>query len=185
MLLILLTMSKDGECNSVLLDSYISRVAEGDTDALGLLYSSTRTAVYAYALSILKSAHDAEDVLHDCFIAVNSAAGTYVPQGKPMAWIITVTKNLCLRRLREKQRTVPVPEDDPLIRLTVSEDMPTDERMILEECMNSLSDGERQIVVLHAVSGLRHREIAEITGLPLSTVLSKYSRAIAKLRAKL
>ena len=45
-----------------------------------------------------------------------------------------------------------------------------------------LSDGERQIVALHAVAGLRHRQIAALLELPLSTVLSKYARAIKKLK---
>ena len=48
-----------------------------------------------------------------------------------------------------------------------------------------LSDTERQIVVLHAVSGFKHREIAAMLNLPLPTVLSKYNRAIKKLRSQL
>ena len=44
------------------------------------------------------------------------------------------------------------------------------------------SEQEQQIVVLHAVSGFRHREIASLLSLPLSTVLSKYHRAIKKLQ---
>jgi RNA polymerase sigma-70 factor (ECF subfamily) len=49
--------------------------------------------------------------------------------------------------------------------------------------MEALSDTERQIVVLHAVSGFKHREIAAHLGLPLATVLSKYYRAIKKMKA--
>ena len=45
-----------------------------------------------------------------------------------------------------------------------------------------LSDEERQIVVLHAAAGFRHREIADMLGLPLPTVLSKYHRTLKKLR---
>ena len=48
-----------------------------------------------------------------------------------------------------------------------------------------LSDEERQIITLHAVSGLKHRQIAELLDIPLSTVLSKYNRAIKKLRNKI
>ena len=45
-----------------------------------------------------------------------------------------------------------------------------------------LNQQERQIVVLHAVSGFRHREIAQLLQLPLPTVLSKYHRALKKLK---
>jgi RNA polymerase sigma-70 factor (ECF subfamily) len=51
--------------------------------------------------------------------------------------------------------------------------------------MKHLSDQERQIVVLHAVSGLKHREIAAALNLPLPTVLSKYNRALKKLKTHL
>jgi RNA polymerase sigma-70 factor (ECF subfamily) len=57
--------------------------------------------------------------------------------------------------------------------------------LVLREAMTSLSDEERQIVVLHALSDMKHRQIAEVMGMPLSTVLSKYSRAMKKLRNRL
>jgi RNA polymerase sigma-70 factor (ECF subfamily) len=56
---------------------------------------------------------------------------------------------------------------------------------VLDACLGQLSDEERQIVVLHAVAGFRHREIAALLELPLPTVLSKYSRALKKLKALL
>jgi RNA polymerase sigma-70 factor (ECF subfamily) len=48
-----------------------------------------------------------------------------------------------------------------------------------------LSEEDRQIIVLHAVSGMKHREIAQIMHLPVSTVLSKYRRSLQKLRTAL
>jgi len=40
-------------------------------------------------------------------------------------------------------------------------------------------------LILHAVTGLKHREIAEMMGMPLATVLSKYARSLKKLKAQL
>ena len=54
--------------------------------ALADLYNRTRPAVYGFALSIVKNAHDAEDILHDACLQVWNAAGGYRRQGKPMAW---------------------------------------------------------------------------------------------------
>ena len=48
--------------------------------------------------------------------------------------------------------------------------------------MRNLSEEERQIVMLHAVAGFKHREIAATLDLPLATVLSKYNRALKKLK---
>ena len=57
-----------------------------------------------------------------------------------------------------------------------------EDRSILVTCMEQLSDEERQIVMLHAAVGFKHREIARIMELPLSTVLSKYARALKRLK---
>ena len=50
------------------------------------------------------------------------------------------------------------------------------------EQFSKLNEQERQILMLHAVTGLKHREIAEIMGIPLATVLSKYARSLKKLK---
>ena len=55
--------------------------------------------------------------------------------------------------------------------------------MVLSSVLEKLSDDERQIVMLHAISGLKHREIAEMLDTPQATVISKYNRALGKLRA--
>ena len=60
-----------------------------------------------------------------------------------------------------------------------------EERLLLEAAFKQISDQERNIIVLHVLSGLKHREIAQILDLPLATVLSKYHRAIKKLKGLL
>ena len=66
--------------------------------------------------------------------------------------------------------------------LQACESASPEDRLILTECMKLLSDEERQIVILHAVAGFKHRETAKLLELPLSTVLSKYNRAMKKLK---
>lgn len=74
----------------------MAQIAKGDRDTLGALYHQANTAVYSFALSILKNTSDAEDALHDCFLDIYQAAEHYRPQGKPMAWIFTIVRNRCL-----------------------------------------------------------------------------------------
>ena len=52
----------------------------------------------------------------------------------------------------------------------------------VREVLSLLSESEREIVVMHAMWGFKHREIAKQLGMPLATVLSKYNRSIKKLR---
>ena len=156
-------------------------VGQGDPEAFEVLYRSTEKAVYALALSILRNPHDAEDIVQETYLKVRAAAHLYVPQGKPLAWLFTITKNLCRDLLRGHSRTEAAPdwaEDD--LRFSYVSD-PTD-RLVLEAALKALGEEERQVVLLHAASGLKHREIARDLGLPLSTVLSRYSRALKKLQ---
>ena len=164
------------------LEDCIARIAGGDKDALADLYSRTRPAVYGFALSIVKNAHDAEDILHDACLQVWNAAGGYRRQGKPMAWIFTIVRNRCLQKLRERTRTADIPSEDWEPYLQSRESITPEDRLLIGICMERLNQQERQIVVLHAVSGFRHREIAQLLQLPLPTVLSKYHRALKKLK---
>ena len=107
-----------------------------------------------------------------------------MPQGKPLAWLFTITRNLCRDLQRNKSRDGQTPEDlENDARFSYISD-PTD-RLVLEAALKALGDEERQIVLLHAVSGLKHREIAADLGLPLSTVLSRYNRSLKKLQRSL
>ena len=57
--------------------------------------------------------------------------------------------------------------------------------MVLEKVLHTLTDSERQIVMLHALSGLKHREVADLLGIPQATAISRYNRALAKLRTSM
>ena len=101
-----------------------------------------------------------------------------------MAWIMTIAKNLCYMRLRQQSKTDSLPEQwDNLIAW--NEEATTIDRVVLQQCMSRLTDEQRQIVVLHAVAGLKHRETASMLRIPLATALSLYRRALKKLKVEL
>ena len=163
----------------------ILRLSGGDPAAMTPLYEATKDAVFGYALSVLKHREDAEDVTHDCFVSVYRTAPSYRPLGKPMAWIITIARNLCRMKLRDRKKYAELPEEDWETVLEDTSRRDPDDRIVLKACMERLSDEEREILVLHTVSGLKHREIAELYGMPLGTVLSKYKRTLAKMNGYL
>ena len=164
------------------LERWLAEIATGSKKALEELYHHTSSSIYSFSLSILKNSQDSEDVLHDCYVQIWLAAGSYQPLGKPMAWILTITRNLCFKKLRERKQSSDLPEEEWSFSLTAPDSLSSEERILLQEALARLSDEERQIVVLHAVSGFKHREIAAFLTMPLSTVLSKYNRAIKKLQ---
>lgn len=165
-------------------ENLIIRMAGHDGDAFRELYQQTSGVVYGFAMSILRNKHDAEDVMHDAFIKIYQGAVTYRPSGNPMAWILTIVRNICLNKIRAGKVCEDLSEYDDLAGDRIDSEAVLD-RMVLEAAMNILEAEERQIVVLHAMTGFKHKEIAEILDLPTGTVLSKYNRALKKMRKEI
>lgn len=180
--MLFMTLASTGYSEAGVLEALLARIAAGDRDALGEIYELTHGAVFGFAMSMSHTPADAEDILHDTYLAVFSSAGNYSAKGKPMAWIMTIAKNLARMRMRKAKRLVDAPDNDWSSYLSAKHGVSPYERILLQTAMKVLSDDEQQIVMLHAVSGMKHREIAKILDMPTATVLSKYSRAIKKLR---
>lgn len=174
-----------GSESAEILEKQLVQIAGRDKDALGMLYERTKSAVYGFVLSILKNTQDAEDALQETYIQIYASAGGYTSWGKPMAWILTIARNLALMKLRDRKKIAHVPEEDWERYYHEAPGLSQEDRMVLEAVMGTLSGEELQIVMLHVTAGFKHREISSLLELPLSTVLSKYHRAIKKLKAKL
>ena len=158
-------------------------IAAGEREALAALYQRTRTAVYGLALSYLRNAHDAQDLTQDVYVQVWDCAAQYRPNGSPMGWLLAVCRNLCLMRLRREEHHAALSEEEWDAIPTPECGLDTEERVLLQNALESLGEEERRIVLLHAVTGLKHREIAALLELALPTVLSKYHRALKKMRS--
>ena len=165
------------------LQQSLLRVAGGDRDALAELYQRTRSAVYGLALSYLKNAQDAQDLTQDVYVQVWDCAEQYRPTGSPMGWLLAVCRNLCLMHLRREERHAALSEEEWDAIPAQECGLDADERALLQGALARLADEERRIVLLHAVTGMKHREIAALLELPLPTVLSKYHRALKKMRS--
>lgn len=136
-------------------------------------------------MSYVKNAHDAQDLTQDAFVRIWEKAPQYRPQGSPMAWILAVAPEpgadgFAAERTSggsERGGVDAIPAEGPALS--------PEERELLQTALAALEEQERRIVVLHAVTGLKHREIAQLLELPLATVLSKYHRALKKLKVRL
>ena len=165
------------------LQQLLIHIAGGEREALAELYQRTRAAVYGLALSYLKNAHDAQDLMQDVYVQVWDCAEQYRLTGSPMGWLLAVCRNLCLMRLRREERHAALSEEEWDAIPARECGLDADERALLQGALASLADEERRVVLLHAVTGLKHREIAVLLELPLPTVLSKYHRALKKMRS--
>ena len=123
-----------------LLEQHLADIAAGDKQALAQLYEATSSAVFGFALSILKNPHSAEDVLQDCFVRIFRSAPSYQPEGKPMAWILTITRNLCLQVLRKDGATADLPQEEWEAFMGTRDDLSVEEWC----CWNRVSNCCRQ-----------------------------------------
>ena len=158
--------------NNISLDDYIKDIAKGNMSALEMLYNNTRTIVFGYAFSILKNITEAEDVMQDVYLNVYKHANLYSSKNKPLSWIITITRNLALEKIRKNKR-MTYDNIDTLEHLLKAKDISYD-KVLLKTILEELNDEERQIIILNSMCGFTFLEIGRMLNLKLSTVLSKY-----------
>ena len=162
-----------------ILDSYLKRISYKDKDALVSLYMETKTSVYAYALSILKNKSLAEEVMQEVYIKIYENAYLYNSKDKPLSWILTIVKNTSLMKLRKEKVT----EDIDLFKEKIGKKDNINSKLFLSYLFDKISKEERDIIILHIVSGFKFKEISTFLNIPLGTVLSKYKRSLSKLKS--
>lgn len=158
------------------------RIGKGDNTALDELYHLTERTLYAFTVSLTRDHDMALEIMQETYLKILSAAHLYKPMGKPLAWMFTITKNLYYSEVKKRGRydvqdPMEISNDRRFSYVTDAED-----RMVLEGVLKKLTEEEREIIMLYAVSGMKHREIAENLDMKLSTLLSKYHRGLKKLK---
>lgn len=167
-------------------------VAEGDVRALGELYDRYSPTLFPIALRILRERSEAEDVLHDSFVAVSERAGQYAPdRGTVIAWLVTLVRNLSIDRTRRRDRRgtlareVLPHEPPPSVRDPERLTSEASEREKIRRALASLPEPQRQTLEIAFFEGLSYPEIAARENVPLGTIKSRAARALAALREAL
>ena len=149
-------------------------------------YRSTGRAVYGYLRGMTRDAHRAEDLLQETFLRLLRNGAPY-GRGVLKPWLFKVAHNLAVDELRESARaaaplTADVADtgDGPAQAAERSEAF---ERV--REAARSLPAAQREVLVLRFASGLKFREIAEVTEAPLGTVLARARRGLLRLHGEL
>ena len=157
------------------------RILGGEQDAFRELYEITYKPLYAFLLSHTLNSEDAQDLLQDTYIQVYKNCHLYRKQGNPMAWMMKIAKNLFLMKCRRNKGT----EDNfEILENDIGfEDMThIENRIVLEKMFEQLSVEDRNMIIMHDIGGLKHREIAKLLDMPLGTVMARYHRGIRKLQ---
>lgn len=170
----------------------IQRLCQGDEGAVGELYDRYAAVAYGLALKIIREEPEAQDVVHDAFVAIVERAAQYrAERGTVAAWLTTTVRNLALDRMRRRVRRAQITEEDlrhePVELSADPEALAWIERdrEAVRGALSRLSPSQRETLEIAFFEGLSYPEIAEREGVPLGTVKSRAARALAALRSVL
>lgn len=171
---------------------------EGDTGALDELIGRHKSRLYAYLLRLSRDRDAADDLLQEVFIKVIKKLDSYGEREKFSAWLFTVAHHAVMdhfrsgSRRREESLDAAGEESVPLTDILVSREPGPDKLLeeaeraaALQAAFDRLSADQREIFLMRHYSGLSFKEIADILGVPIGTVLARMSRAMARMRQEM
>ncbi len=178
-------MNEDRRADAQLAD----RIRIGDTEALGELYDRYAGTATATALRVVGSREDAEDVVHDAFVAVWRKIDRFdAERGALRAWLMTVVRNRAIDRVRARRASIDLDDADERSLLRTGPNPTMEEALTrasagdLRAAMASLPDDQRRALELAYFEGYTYREVAELTGVPAGTANGRLRLALGKLR---
>jgi RNA polymerase sigma-70 factor (ECF subfamily) len=178
-------------------EQLLERTAAGDRAALDDLFRRYRQPAYRVAFRLLGNEADALDAVQEGFIKALTHLQGFQGRSSFKTWLLRVVSNaaLDLGRQRGRRETLSLdsarasdgPEVVPQQLLSADESglglERADLRVQLDAALATLSGPQRQAFVLYADAGLSYREVADVMGTSIGTVMSRLYYARQKLRA--
>ena len=170
-------------------DELILRCAQ-DPEAFRSLVGIFGTRVYSFIIH-LAGPRAADDLFQEAWLRVLKGSPGYQARGKASGWIFQIARNVCLRHFeRARREGDPV---DPSAFEAVACVSPgpsasaehSEAGRRIAAAIASLPEEQRQVFLLREYGGLSFKEVAEETGVPLGTALSRMNAALVKLRKDL
>lgn len=156
----------------------IVRCQEGDVKAQFLLYKQYSKAMYNIAIRFLNNTMDAEDILQESFLSAFEKINGLVNTNSFGSWLKRIVINNCLSLLRKKKIYFEDIDDYKLEDADDHDSLADIDPVMVHREIKNLPDGGRTILVLHALEGYKHREIAKMMGISESTSRTQYKRAL-------
>ena len=169
----------------------LKKCRAGDYAAFNHLVSFYNNRAYYYAVSILHNHHDALDLAQESFVKAFRAINTFDISKPFLPWLLRIVRNLCFNELKKKKHRAESPgfEDDHLTLEKISGKAKQPYEIIEENelatsirnALQKLPDKQRETVFLFHFEELAYDEIAEVTGVPIGTVMSRLFNGRKKL----
>ena len=146
------------------------------------LIQATIPALRRYARALTRDAETADDIVQDTLVRALRSEHLF-HGGDVRAWLYTILTNLNRNRLRSiSRRPTLTPIKDSDAAMMTGPDTGTRD---IATALESLADEQRSTLLLVVLEGLTYREVAEVQGVPIGTVMSRLARARMQIRAYL
>lgn len=165
-------------------DILLRAIERQESAALQSLYELFSRQVYSLAYGVLQNRETAEEVTQDVFLKVWHKVAQYESGTNFRAWLLRLTRNLAIDRLRQdyRHREHSWVWDMEELNLESPALSPDDDAHWVWQSLRDLSDDQRQAIELAYLQGFTHEQIAQQLNLPLGTVKTRIRDGMKKLR---
>jgi RNA polymerase sigma-70 factor, ECF subfamily len=169
----------------------VERLKGGDARALDELFRRHREAAFAIAFRLVGNRDDALDVVQESFIHVMRGVQTFRGQSSFRTWLYRIVTHASLdyRRWRSLRTAESLdtessaePAARPAQRTPLEEAAERDLRVVIEKALANVSEKNRAALVLFAIEGMSYKDIADVLGISVGTVMSRIFNARQRLR---
>ena len=160
-------------------------IQNDEMEYFDMFFEKTKRPVFNLIYSYLRDCDESEDILQETYLKMLRYKKKIKLDGNILSYLLQIAKTLSLNYLKRHKREEYI-EDIELIgeeRKDIPRDL--DESLVVKAMKAVLRDSEYQIVILHVVNGMTHKEIASLLKKPLGTITWAYNNAIEKVRRKM
>jgi RNA polymerase sigma-70 factor (ECF subfamily) len=171
------------------LNSLLSRVAQHDVDAFAEFYDLTSSRVFAVVARVLRDPGYTEEITQEVYLQLWRNAGNYDPAaGSALAWVLTIAHRRAVDRVRaeeaagQREFRYGVASADRAADVVADSAILRDERRQVAECLDTLTDAQRECIQLAYYGGLTYAQVSERLSTNLATIKSRMRDALRRLK---
>ena len=173
-------------------EELVGAFQSGDLSAFDVLVRRWDRRIQGAIYRIVGSEEEARDLAQETFLKAYRALGAFKRQARFSSWLYQIALNLCRDRLRRRRGKTLVSldalsEDGGALAVGTGPEIveALDLSRVVAAAVAALPEEQREVIVLKEYEGLTFLEIAEVLGLPVSTVKTRLYRGLGHLRQRL
>lgn len=165
----------------------LAEISDGNTHAVTVIYERMGRQILSLGRAITGSQSSCEDVLQETVLKIIENIHTYRKGGNAKAWIMAIARNAAIdMKNRASKFGTELDTDRTNLESGREYDFSSTSQSEILDVMSALSrldDTDREIVVMKAMTGLKHKDIAKLLGITTDASKKRYRRALERLRA--